>query len=85
MHRPASLFGLFAALAPLAKPATAGPLVDVGYATYEGRKLTNGFNQFLGMRYAAPPLGEIRFKKPTSPLQETEVIQADKVGRRTTL
>lgn len=57
----------------------ADPRVNLGYATYEGMALTNGVDQFLGMRYAAPPLGEDRFRLAKDPKQEVGVIQAKEV------
>ena len=41
--------------------------VDLDYTQYEGYKLPSGINQWLGMRYAAAPLGELRFKAPQDP------------------
>jgi hypothetical protein len=41
--------------------------VDLGYTQYEGYKLPSGINQWLGMRYAAAPLGDLRFKAPQDP------------------
>lgn len=57
----------------------ADPRVKLGYATYEGTSLNNGVDQFLGMRYAAPPLGENRFRRAKEPKRETHVIQAKEV------
>jgi hypothetical protein len=37
-------------------PQTASALVDLGYAQYQGTHLNVGVNQFLSMRYTAPPL-----------------------------
>ena len=31
--------------------------VDLGYSQYQGTVLSSGINQYLGIRYAAPPLG----------------------------
>lgn len=45
-----------------------GPTVDLGYAQYEGIALNIGVNQFLGIRYAAPPLGHLRFRAAEDPL-----------------
>lgn len=50
-------------------PATSRgkPLIDLGYSVYEGVRLDAGVDQFLGMRYAAPPLGDLRFRAPQDP------------------
>lgn len=37
-------------------PQTHSALIDLGYARYQGTYLSAGVNQYLGMRYAAPPL-----------------------------
>jgi hypothetical protein len=40
--------------------ATVTPLVNLGYSTYEGFVHPNSNNtHFIGMRYAAPPTGEL--------------------------
>ena len=57
---------------PLQNP----PTVDLGYATYEGTAQSNGQNQFLGMRFAAAPLGNLRFRKPQPPVKMEGVQQA---------
>lgn len=44
--------------------------VDLGYAKYEGVTLAAGVNEFLGMRYSAPPLGNLRWRAPQDPLKE---------------
>lgn len=54
---------------------SAGPIVDLGYSIYEGTDLGNGQNQFIGVRFAAPPLGELRWKKPQPPLRTTGIQQ----------
>lgn len=39
-------------------PQTTSALVDLGYSKYQGSVLAGGtINQYLGMRYAAPPIG----------------------------
>ena len=43
------------------------PLVDVGNTKYLGTTLPNGIKQWLGIRYAAPPLGDLRFRAPVDP------------------
>lgn len=59
--------------------AALNPQINLGYATYEGTSLSNGVNQFLGMRYAAPPLKENRFKRAVAPLEETGIVMAKEV------
>lgn len=41
--------------------------VNLNYTTYEGLRLSNGVNSFRGMRYAAPPLGNLRWRAPVEP------------------
>ncbi|CAG8891934.1 unnamed protein product [Penicillium egyptiacum] len=38
------------------------PVVDLGYSQYRGMSLSNGVDQFLGIRYAKAPLGNLRFR-----------------------
>lgn len=47
-----------------------GPRIDLGYATYVGKSLNNGVDQFLGMSYAAPPVGDLRWRAPAQPEQQ---------------
>lgn len=54
-------------------------VVDLGYTSYEGRSLAGGVSQWLGMRYAAPPVGELRFAAPQDPLSQQGVQQANQV------
>jgi hypothetical protein len=55
------------------------PTVDLGYAQYEGIALDVGVNQFLGIRYAAPPLGNLRFRAPEDPVITHGVQDAKEV------
>ena len=38
--------------------AHTGPVVDLGYARYQGAVSSANFTHFLGVRYAAAPVGE---------------------------
>lgn len=55
------------------------PVVNLGYSKYEGRSLANGVSQWLGMRFAAPPVGDLRFAAPKDPLVHEGVQQATRV------
>ncbi|KAI0782411.1 cephalosporin esterase [Irpex lacteus] len=47
------------------------PTVDLGYAIYEGTyNQTTNQTSFLGIRYAAPPVDQLRFQAPSPPLDE---------------
>lgn len=54
-------------------------LVDVSYTKYQGAALPNGITQWLGIRYAAPPIGALRFEPPQDPLQNKTIQLADQV------
>ncbi|KAF7375432.1 Carboxylic ester hydrolase [Mycena sanguinolenta] len=60
----------------LAKAQTS-PIVDLGYAQYQGAvNPANNITHFLGIRYAAAPLGDLRFRAPQPPVNQTGVQQA---------
>ncbi|KAF1990998.1 alpha/beta-hydrolase [Aulographum hederae CBS 113979] len=53
--------------------------VDLGYATYRGREnTTSGLIEFRGIRYARPPLGELRWQLPQPP-EDDGVVEADRI------
>ena len=54
-------------------------LVDVGNTKYLGTALPNDISQWLGIRYAAAPLGDRRFRAPVDPPVNDTVQVADKV------
>lgn len=53
--------------------------VNVTYSEYVGEELGNGVSQWLGLRYAAPPVGALRFVPPQDPLSNSEPQAANKV------
>ncbi|EJU04788.1 triacylglycerol lipase [Dacryopinax primogenitus] len=56
------------------------PLVNLGYSQYRGVTRETGVTEWLGIRYAAPPLGELRWRAPTAPIQNNTFIDADTHG-----
>lgn len=55
-------------------------VVDLGYSKYEGTVLEAGVNQYLGMRYAAPPVRGLRWRAPHDPRSNASVQDATQVG-----
>ena len=60
--------------------AAVAPLVDVSYSRYMGTQLSNGISQWLGIRFAAPPLGNLRFAAPQDPPYNASVQMANAVS-----
>ncbi|KAF4344104.1 alpha beta-hydrolase, partial [Fusarium beomiforme] len=54
------------------------PVVDVSYSKYKGTDNGNGVTQWLGIRYAAPPLGDLRFMPPQDPPRSRKTKDATK-------
>ena len=71
--------GLLLQLGPVLGSPLTSPAVHLGYASYEGVRSLDGVDQYLGMRYAAPPLKENRFKLPQQPEAERGIRSAKEV------
>ncbi|KAJ7125564.1 Alpha/Beta hydrolase protein [Mycena crocata] len=55
---------------------SSAPIVDLGYAQYQGTVSAANISHFLGIRYAAAPLGDLRFRGPQPPANVTGVQPA---------
>ncbi|KAL1889471.1 hypothetical protein Sste5346_008849 [Sporothrix stenoceras] len=84
MHHFKSLAALLPGLTLLANAAPASKsrqattsdplLVDLGYASYKGTTLVeSGVNHYLGIRFAQPPVGDLRWRAPQDPLDESSL------------
>ncbi len=63
---------------PLSQPPffLPGPQVDLGYSTYVGRRRLDDVDEFLGMRYASPPVGDGRWRAPVEPERDGKIHNA---------
>jgi len=61
------------------KDTPLGPVVDLGYSQYQGI-YGDQVNSWLGMRYAQPPLGDLRFKAPQEPKSTDILLSASEVS-----
>lgn len=62
------------------RAAAVSETVDLGYTKYVGKALSNGISEWLGMRFAAAPLGELRFMPPQDPPRHHKPQPADTVS-----
>ncbi|KAI1442597.1 alpha/beta-hydrolase [Annulohypoxylon stygium] len=60
------------------------PIVDLGYALYQGYyNATYDLNIYKGIRYAAPPIGKLRWQLPQPPAQDrSQVFSATEYALR---
>jgi acetylcholinesterase len=66
---------------PFSTTEASGQLIaDLGYSIYQSITLGSSGNQYLGMRYAAPPLGNSRFRAPEEPLTSASLQNATTVS-----
>ena len=54
--------------------------VQLSYGSFVGTPLSNGISQWLGMPFAAPPIGNLRFAPPIDPPMQTQSQVANKVS-----
>jgi hypothetical protein len=63
----------------LGNPLGKNPVVDLGYSKYQGDTHKNGVTIWFGIRYAAPPIGHLRFAPPKDPPKHGGIQKAEKV------
>jgi hypothetical protein len=55
--------------------------VDLGYSVYEGVVGNKSVSHWWGIRFAAPPVGDLRFRAPQEPVSTPgKVVKADAVS-----
>ncbi|KAF2175594.1 alpha/beta-hydrolase [Zopfia rhizophila CBS 207.26] len=59
------------------------PIVDLGYELHQasGFNETGGFYNFSNIRYAAPPVGDLRFAAPQAPAENRSTVNTGDSGR----
>ncbi|EPS94949.1 hypothetical protein FOMPIDRAFT_1169187 [Fomitopsis schrenkii] len=75
MH--AFLFSVLALAKLISATNDLSPVIDLGYAQYQGSfDSSSNISYFLGVRYAQPPTGELRWRAPQTPTTTAGVQQA---------
>ncbi|KZT55209.1 putative triacylglycerol lipase [Calocera cornea HHB12733] len=75
-----ALFAVWVVFALASRTWAINSLVDLGYSKYLGTSQSNGITSWLGIRFAAPPLGDLRFRAPRPPLYNSTVQPANTFG-----
>lgn len=57
-----------------------GPFVDLGYSKYQGNVLESNIHEYLGIRYAKAPTGDLRWKAPEEPESTIGTLKAQEVN-----
>ncbi|KAK1221633.1 hypothetical protein PQX77_015548 [Marasmius sp. AFHP31] len=71
-------FTFIGAANSLSSRQTAAPVVDLGYARYQGVFDPNtNVTNYRGLRYAAPPTGDLRWQAPQPPANVSGIQQAN--------
>ncbi|TWU72061.1 hypothetical protein ED733_003106 [Metarhizium rileyi] len=63
--------------------ASSLPVVDLGYQLHQAISFnsTSGQYKFSNIRYAAPPVGDLRFRAPAQPEEDRAQVQTGETGR----
>jgi len=72
-----ALLLLFNASSLLAGPTPSTPFIEVSLNTgvFRGVTTTNGTDRFLGIPFALPPIGKLRFKAPVPVSKSSKNVQ----------
>lgn len=73
-------FSAFTLLTLVGHACATAKEVELSYGTFVGTPLSNGVTQWLGIPYAAPPIGNLRFAPPVDPPVQAQRQFADKVS-----
>ena len=79
---PALICGLYFGLVhshPHGQNSTVPLIVDLGYSKYKGSRAEKGVTQWFGIRYAAAPVGDLRFRAPRDPPGNATLQMANEV------
>ncbi|KAF5637983.1 carboxylesterase type B [Fusarium sp. NRRL 52700] len=59
------------------------PIVDLGYAVYQGslQEASSYLYNFSNIRYGEPPIGDLRFARPVAPRGRNVTVDKGNVGR----
>lgn len=61
-------------------PTPHDPVITSSAGSVRGRRLDDGVERFLGLTYAQPPVGPLRFQPPVSPAPRDDVVDAGRYG-----
>ncbi|KAJ4984093.1 carboxylesterase family protein [Stagonosporopsis vannaccii] len=69
--------------AAFAQNSSSLPIVDLGYEIYQAAAFNSsgGFYNFSNIRYAAPPVGDLRFAPPQAPAENRSSINTGNLNR----
>ena len=76
---PDLFIGLLLGLAGKGHATNISLTVDLGYSKYQGSYVANCVSLWLGIRYAAAPVGDLRFRAPGDPVPDNSSHVANAV------
>lgn len=79
-HRWAGILAICVATACATPATTEGPIVRIPQGAYRGRPADQGVVAFLGIPYARPPIGRLRWREALPPQSSAQVVDASDYG-----